>query len=74
MPAQGFEPWTIGLKVGLRDVRSVPPDTFKAHSVFEINQPMSARFHGVPQKPVLVAALLAAPGHPMEPFAAGWCI
>jgi hypothetical protein len=29
VPAQGFEPWTIGLKVGSSDVRGVPPEVFR---------------------------------------------
>ena len=37
VPAQGFEPWTIGLKVGSSDVRDVPPEAFETLSVFEID-------------------------------------
>jgi hypothetical protein len=59
VPAQGFEPWTIGLKVGLSDVRDVPPDQSKTHSVFEIAQRLVSPFRRVSQKSVLVAALMA---------------
>ena len=61
VPAQGFEPWTIGLKVGLSDIRGVPPEAFKTDSVFEIDRRLSAPFRRVSQKSVLVAAVIAAP-------------
>ena len=60
VPAQGFEPWTIGLKVGLSDVRRVPPDPFKTHSVFKIAFQLFSPFRRVSRKSVLVAALTAA--------------
>ena len=61
VPAQGFEPWTIGLKVGPNDVRGVPPEAFKVDSVFETDRRLSAEFRRVSQKSVLVAAVIAAP-------------
>jgi len=33
VPAQGFEPWTIGLKVAPRDVRRVLGASAEVHSV-----------------------------------------
>jgi len=50
---------TSGLKVEPSDVRSVPPDAIKTRSVFEMTDQLSAPFHGVSQKSVLVAALIA---------------
>jgi hypothetical protein len=35
VPALGFEPGTIGLNLGLRNVRDVPPALFKPPPVFD---------------------------------------
>jgi hypothetical protein len=61
VPGQGFEPRTIGLKVGLSDARNVPPSPFKTHSIFGLARQPFAPFHCVSQQSVLVAALTAAP-------------
>ncbi len=61
VPAQGCGPWTFGLKVGLSDVRDVPPDQSKTHSVFEIDRRSFSPFRRVSQTSVLVAVVIAAP-------------
>ncbi len=59
MPAQGFEPWTIGLKVDFRDVHCVSLKATGVHSEYDRQGPLSTEIRHVSQKFILLAALLA---------------
>jgi len=62
VPAQGFEPWTIGLKVDLREVHGVSRESTECRSEYRCQQAMSTEIHGVSHKFILLAAPLAVLG------------
>jgi hypothetical protein len=53
VPAQGFEPWTIGLKVDFRDVHGVSLKATEVHSEYTCQRVLSTEIRQVPQKSVL---------------------
>ena len=61
MPAQGFEPWTIGLKVDVQMVRDVLWRSVQVRSEYDCHEHPSVEIRHVSPKAAALAAVIAAP-------------